>query len=73
MQQKALYKLIEEDQRSVALSWENFNLGLNEFLVAVRFGEWERAEEQRQAIIINAEVALDGLTRLYRRQESLRD
>lgn len=71
MSKQANLKLMEEDQRSVSLSWENFNVGMQEFLVACRFGEWKRAESKREEMLANAEAALDGLARLYRRQENL--
>ncbi len=71
MNQETICRLMNEDQRAISLSWENFNLGMQEFLVAVRFSEWDRAEGKRSEIIAHAEAALDGLSRLYRRQEFL--
>jgi hypothetical protein len=56
-----------QDLRTITLSWENFQLDLQEYQLACRFFEWERANEVRNRAIAHLEAHLDAYMSAYKR------
>lgn len=57
------------DLRTIALSWENYRIALEEFHVAIKFYEWDRAEACRQKVLGSIEANLDAHMSTNRRNE----
>lgn len=56
-----------DDIRAMSLTWENFQLYLQEYQTACRFFEWERASAARDKALANLESNFDIYMNLNKR------